>query len=263
MRRLLALLLLLAAPAWALSPEEAAYVAERDRANAALEANWDQDTHDRAVESLTRQLRRIVGPPPKGFDDSSEMNTTLCCGVGSSKLDGMAFGDVVVTTEGLLRHWLAALKPPRDVATGIEEGADLYSSGLVGDAAVDVYATVPIARPAGAARAMAHLALASQAGSLWPPQEIGVIVQKGDRVFVTYRKVTTVPSLPACEAVLAKGMADARVAWQAGKRDDSDRLEAAASTAYVDCWNAHAREAAAWPAILRQAQALADAFAAD
>jgi len=262
MRWLSALLLLLAAPAWALSPEEAAYIAERDRANAALEASWDQDIQDRAVEALTLKLRRIVGPP-KGFDGKGEMNTTLCCGVGAGKLDGMAYGDVVVTTEGLLGRWLGALNPPRDLAAGIEEGADLYASGLVGDAAVDVYATVPITRPPGATRAAAHLALASQAGSLWPPQEIGVIVQKGDRVFLAYRKVTTVPSLPACEAVLAKGMADARAAWQAGKRDDSERLEAAASTAYVDCWNAHAREATAWPAILQQAQALADAFSAD
>jgi hypothetical protein len=263
MRRVLVLLLLLAPPAWALTPEEAAYLAERDRANAALEANWDQEAYDRAVETLTPRLARIVGPPPKGLAGKGEMNTTPCCGVGSGKLDGMAFGDVVVTTEGLLRQWLTAQDPPRDVAAGIDEGVGIYTSGLVGDAAVEVYAPVPIARPAGATRATAHLALASQAGSLWPPQEIGVIVQKGDRVFLAYRKLATVPALPACEAVLAKGMDEARSMFQAGKREESLRLEADAETAYVDCWNAHAREAAAWPAILQQAQSLADALAAD
>ena len=268
MRSLLALLLLLAAPVLAaptgaLTPEEAAYLAERDRANAALEANWDQDTHDRAVESLTRQLKRIVGAPPQGFVGKSEMNTTLCCGVGAGQLDGMAYGDVVVTTEGLLGRWLAALDTPRDIAAGLEEGADLYSNGLVGDAAVTVFAKLPIVRPPGATRAVAHLALASQAAALWPPRQIGVIVQKGNRVFVTYQKVTTAPALPACEAALAKGLADARAAWEAGRRDDLPRLEAEAETAYVSCWNAHAREAAAWPAVLQQAQHLADAFAAD
>jgi hypothetical protein len=263
MRRVLALLLLIVPPAWALSPDEAAYIAERDRVNAALEANWDQAAHDRAVETLTQKLRRIVGQPLKGFDGNSEMNTTLCCGVGAYKLDGMAFGEVVVTTEGLLRHWLAAQDPPRDLETGLKEGAGLYSAGLVGDAAVDVYAALPIVRPPGATRAVAHLALASQAGSFWPPQEIGVVVQKGDRILLTYRKVAQQPALPACEAALAKAMAGARTAWQAGRRDDSTRLEAEAETAHVECWNAHAREAAAWPAILQQAQRLADAFAAD
>jgi hypothetical protein len=268
MRALLALLLLLAAPALAApagaqTPQEAAYLAERDRANAALEANWDQDAHDRAVESLTRQIKRIVGPPLHGFNGKSEMNTTLCCGVGSGKLDGMAYGDVVVTTEGLLGRWLAALGTPRDVAAGIEEGADLYSNGLVGEAAVTVYAGLPIVRPPGATRAVAHLALASQADALWPPQEIGVIVQKGERVFLTYQKVTTAPALPACDNALAQGLADARAAWEAGRRDDLPRLEAEAETAYVSCWNAHAREAAAWRALVQQAQQLADALAAD
>jgi len=263
MRRVLALLLLIAPPAWALNPEEAAYIAERDRANAALDANWDQDTHDRALETLTARLRRIVGPPPKGLEGRGEINTTLCCGVGAYKLDGLAFGNVVVTTEGLLRHWLAAQDPPRDLAVGLKDGTAVYSSGLVGDAAVDVYATLPIARPPGAVQAVAHLALASQAGSFWPPQEVGVIVQKGERVLLTYQKLATVPALPVCETVLAKGMADARAAWQGGRREHSSRLEAEAETAYLDCWNAHAREAPAYSAILQQAQRLADAFAAD
>jgi hypothetical protein len=228
-----------------------------------LEANWDQSTYDRAIGSLTPQIRRIVGPPPRGFDGKSRMNTTLCCGVGSGKLDGMAYGDVVVTTEALLGRWLAARDTPRDITVGIGEGADLYSWGLVGDAAVDIYAPLPITRPSGATRAVAHLALASQAGALWPPKEIGVIVQTGGRFFLTFQKVATAPALPACEAVLAKGVADAQAAWQAGKNDDAVGLQDAASKAYVGCWNAHAREATAWPAILQQAQQLADAFAAD
>jgi hypothetical protein len=268
MRALLALLLLLAAPVLAaptgaLTPDEAAYLAERDRANATLEANWDQDTHDRAVESLARQLKRIVGPPPQDFHGAGTMNTTLCCGVGAGHLDGMAFGDVVVTTEGLLGHWLAELDTPRDLDAGLKDGADLYTNGLVGDAAVSIYATLPIVRPPGATRAVAHLALASQAGALWPPQQIGVIVQKGDRVFVTFQKVTTVAALPACEAALAKRLAEGRAAWQAGQRDELPRSEAEGEAAYLSCWNAHAREAAAWPALLQQAQQLADAFAAD
>ena len=84
---------------------------------------------------------------------------------------------------------------------------------------------------------------------------------KGDRVFITLLKVAQVPALPACEAVHAKGMAQARA--DARKTDDAPRLEAEAEAAYVRCWNEHAREASAYPAILLQAQRLADAFASD
>ena len=262
---LLALFLLLAPPACALTPEEAAYIAERDKAIAALELKWSNEGHDRAIAALTPRLRRIVGAPPKGAGGEPQMTPDgLCCGVGSSKIDGMMYGEVVVTTEGLLRHWLNEKpKPPLDLEAGIDQGSELYSTGIVGDAAVDVYATLPIVQPPGTTRAVAHLAFASQAGSLWPPKDLGVIVWKGDRVFITFRDVVQVPELPACEAVLAKGMAEARRAWDARKTDDAPRLEAEASAAYVACWNAHVREAAAYPAILRQAQDLADAFAAD
>ena len=67
MRTVLAFLLLLATPAWALSPEEAAYIAARDRAASALEQKWDSAAHDKAIGTLTPMLRRIVGSPPKGY----------------------------------------------------------------------------------------------------------------------------------------------------------------------------------------------------
>ena len=265
MRRLLGLLLLIAAPAYALTPDEAAYIAERDKAIAALELKWSNEAHDRAIAALAPRLRRIVGPPPKGTVGEASMTPdTLCCGVGSAKLDAMVFGEVVVTTEGLLRLWLGDKpKPPLALEAGLDEGSEIYSTGVVGDAAVEVYAPLPISRPTGATRAVAHLALASQAGSFWPPPDLGVIVWKGDRVFITFRKVAAVPALPACEAGLAGDMREATEAFAAGKVDDSIRLEGDASTAYVRCWAEHVREASAYPEILQQAQRLADAFAAD
>ncbi len=115
MRTILALLLLLASPALALSPEEAAYVAARDRAAAALEQKWDSAAHDKAIGTLTPMLRRIVGPPPKGYPGPGEMvRDSLCCGAGSDKLDAIAFGDAAVTTEGLARHWLGE-KPKQPI----------------------------------------------------------------------------------------------------------------------------------------------------
>ena len=194
MRTVLALLLLLATPAWALSPEEAAYIAARDRAASALEQKWDSAAHDKAIGTLTPMLRRIVGPPPKGFPGPGEMvRDSLCCGVGSDKLDAIAFGDAAVTTEGLARHWLGEKpKQPIDLEAKLREGEDLYF-GLTGDAAVTVYAALPIERPPGTVQAVAHLALASQSGALSPPREIGVIVRKGTRLFLYLDKAAVAP----------------------------------------------------------------------
>jgi hypothetical protein len=264
MRTVLALLLLVAAPAWALSPEEAAYVAARDRAAATLERKWDSAAHDKAIGALTPMLRRIVGPPPKGYPGPGEMvRDSLCCGAGSDKLDAIAFGDAAVTTEGLARHWLGEKpKQPIDLEAKLREGEDLYF-GLTGDAAVTVYAALPIERPTGAVRAFAHLALASQSGAFGPPREIGVIVQKGGRLFLILDKATVEPELSACEAPLAAALDKAKAVRAAGKVDDSFALENEASDAYVRCWSMRVRETTAYPALMQQAQRLADSLVSD
>lgn len=264
MRIVLTFLLLLAAPAWALSPEEATYIAARNQAAAALEQKWDSAAHDKAIGTLTPRLRRIVGPPPKGFPGPGEMvRDALCCGGASDKLDAIAFGDAAVTTEGLARHWLGE-KPrqPIDLDAKLREGEDLYV-GLTGDAAVTVYAALPIERPAGAAQAVAHLALASQAGAFSPPREIGVILRKGGRLFLYLDKASAAPELPACEEPLAAALQRATAFRAAGKVDESFALENEASDAYVRCWSLRVREATAYPALLQQAQRIADALAAD
>lgn len=264
MRTFLAFLLLLAAPAWALSPEEAAYIAARDRAAAALEQKWDSAAHDKAIGTLTPMLRRIVGPPPKGFPGPGEMvRDSLCCGASSDKLDAIAFGDAAVTTEGLARHWLGEKpKQPIDLVAKLTEGEDLYS-GLTGDAAVTVYAILPIERPAGTVRAVAHLVLASQAGAFVPPREIGVVVQKGGRLFLYLDKAAATPELAACEAPLAADLDKAKSVRAAGKVDESFALENEASDAYVRCWSTRIRETAAYPALVQQAQRVAESLAAD
>jgi len=264
MRTVLALLLLAASPAWALSPEEAAYVAARDRAAAALEQKWDSAAHDKAMGILTPMLRRIVGPPPKGFPGPGEMvRDSLCCGAGSDRLDAIAFGDAAVTTEGLARHWLGEKpKQPVDLDAKLRDGEDLYF-GLTGDAAVTIYAALPIERPTGTIQAVAHLALASQAGAFGPPREIGVIVRKGGRLFLYLDKAAATAELPACEAPLAAALDKARAARAAGKADDSFALENEASDAYVRCWSDRVRETTAYPALVKEAQRIADSLAAD
>jgi hypothetical protein len=188
---------------------------------------------------------------------------SLCCGAGSDKLDAIAFGDAAVTTEGLARHWLGEKpKQPVDLEAKLKEGEDLYF-GLTGDAAVTVYAALPIERPTGAAQAVAHLALASQSGAFSPPREIGIIVRKGGRLFLYLDKADAVPELPACEDPLAAALDKAKAVRAIGKIDESFALENEASDAYVRCWSLRVRETAAYPALVRQAQRLADSLAAD
>ncbi len=49
----------------------------------------------------------------------------------------------------------------------------------------------------------------------------------------------------------------------AGKVDESFALESEAESAYVGCWGTHIREAAAYPALVQQAQRVADSLASD
>ena len=142
-----------------------------------------------------------------------------------------------MTTEGLARHWLGEKpKQPIDLEAKLREGEDLYF-GLTGDAAVTVFAALPIERPPGTVQAVAHLALASQSGAFSPPREIGVIVQKGGRLFLYLDKADAAPELPACEAPLAAALDKAKAVRAAGKADDSFALENEASDAYVRCWS--------------------------
>lgn len=264
MRTVLTFLLLIASPALALSPEEAAYITARDRAAAALEHKWDNAAHDKAIGILTPMLRRIVGPPPKGYPGPGEMvRDSLCCGAASDKLDAIAFGDAAVTTEGLARHWLGEKpKQPVDLDAKVREGEELYL-GLTGDAAVTIYAALPVERPAGAAQAVAHLALVSQAGAFSPPGEVGVMVRKAGRLVMYLDKAAVAPELPACEAPLAAALDKAKTARAVGKVDESFTLENEASEAYIRCWSQRAREASAYPALVQQAQRLADSLAGE
>ncbi|MCX7362760.1 MAG: hypothetical protein NTV97_13000 [Alphaproteobacteria bacterium] len=269
-RTILLLMLLAASSAWAQSPEERAYLAERDRAITALEKKYDVEEYKRVSDALEARLRRIVGPvaPPRGFALPGHFSPdTLCCGVGAGKLDGIAFaasddtqGTVIVTTESLLLHWLGEQKMPTPPESALRSGG-FYTKAIVGDAAVDTFAFLPIAKPASATVAVAALALASQGGALWPPREIAVSVLKGGKAYVAFVEAKPLPEpIAACEAVLEDFQDKTKAMYAAGKSDDASRIAAEGETAYVDCWRTHAKDDPAFPGFVRQAQALADAL---
>ena len=147
----LILLLSAAAPAGAQSPEQA-YIAARSEAAAGLEATKG-DALDKglleAQRSLEPKLRALIGPlvAPPGFSGAGEFHpTALCCDMGAGALDGISFGNqqdgnVVVTTEGLLRLWYGA-----DPKAALENDSFRYADGLGTDAAVSPVVTLPIVR---------------------------------------------------------------------------------------------------------------------
>ena len=253
MRTILLVFLLFAAPsAWSQSPDERAYLTERNAAVAAFQKKPTQVEHKRLGDALQARLRRIVGRnvPPKGFADPTTFSPdTLCCGMTTRRLDGLGFaaiddtnGSVIVTTESLLRNWLAEQKLPAASESTFRIG-DFYTKAIVGDADVTLFAPLPIAKPAGATVAVAALALASQMGASSPPRLIAVTVLKGGRAYVALVGATPKPEpIAACDAVLKQSQGEA---------------------AFVKCWGERMKDEPAFAVLTRQAQALAEAFAAE
>jgi len=311
MRMVLIVFLLIAAPrAWAQSPEKA-YVAARVQMGAVLEEKSKSadafDTtkpgggawyaaHDQAKSNLEAQLRRVMGPvpSPKGFSGAGTFSPdTLCCGLGVGMLDGILFqsgsGSVLVTTESLLRLWLQEHKNwwkndplATDPKTALQSST-FYTQAISADAAVTVFARLPIRAPAGATLAVAELATQCN-GSCSLPLRIAVAVIKGGRVYVALvdaaLPATTpgaAPPLSACDAVW-KDFHDryktAYAAYEAAKATSrayellqaASRLETEGGAAVDKCRKNRAqgdgKGDAAFPGLTRQAQDLADALVA-
>lgn len=260
MRAILLVSLLLAAPSvWAQSPDERAYLTERNGAIAALQKKFDEAQHKRLSATLEARLRRLMvrTAPPKGFAEPGAFSPdTLCCGTMTRRLDGLRFaatdeagGSVIVTTDGLLRTWLAEQKLPAASESAFRTG-DFYTKAIVGEADVTLFAALPIVKPAGATVAVAALALASQMGASSPPRQIAVSVLKGGRAYVAL--VTAMPRpapIAACDSVR--------------KELQSRATATQGEAAFVKCWTERAKDEPAFAGLTRQSQALAEAFAAE
>jgi hypothetical protein len=306
MRTVLIILLLFAAPfARAQSPEQA-YIAARVQMGAVLDEKSKSadafDTtkpgggtwfaaHDQAKSTLEAQLRRLMGPvpSPKGFSGAGTFSLdALCCGLGAGMLDGILFrngnGSVLVTTESLLRLWLKEHKNwwkddplSSDPRTAFQSSA-FYTQAITTDAAVTLFAPLPIRAPAGASLAVAELALQCN-GFCSLPQYITVAVVKGGKVYVALvdaaLPATTQGGAPpgVCDAVW-KDFYDryktADAAYEAAKKttkayellEAAGRIETAGGAAVDQCRKNRAKGDAAFPGLTRQAQDLADALAA-
>ena len=280
--------LMLAAPAGA-TPAEDAYIAARDAAIAKIKAALDAEPKnptggdddkvlalDQAAHAaLEPQMRAIVGPLAiEGMRGQAALNLdTLMEGDEDfGLLDGLVYGGVdaktrvIVTTDGLFRHWLAEHKNwwgkdspslPQEPGAVVKDD-DFYTQAVMTDAAIVRFADLPIRAPANAAFAYAMLASRTQDQIPSKADEIFVTLGQGGRVFVAYSKdFHAVGPIPACEALrkdLAEKAADA--AQHPQTNQDPDALSAESDAAFLRCFAEKAPQLPAFAAAVDAAQAL-------
>lgn len=280
------LAVLLATVAHAVPPDDA-YLSARDAAFAAIKKGAGEAEQQRLRADLEAQLRRLVRPLRlKAFSGPSAMSpdTLSSDDVGFGGLDGIRFANadqsdsVLVTTDGLLRQWLAAHKdwwkdlanPPAEPEAAFRSEA-FYTQAVSADAAVSIFSALPIRKPAGATVAVAHLVQQSQDLATEPPTEIAVAVIVGGEVFIALVTAEAKPApITACDALWQDYKTKSEALHERYRAsdlkdqasfDEAVKLENAGADALHKCWAEKASAEPAFPALTRQAQTLADMLA--
>jgi hypothetical protein len=171
-------------------------------------AEYDRQRHD--VEMRMREVVAPIGALP-GFPKGGTLNPALCCYGRMGALDGLLFeasggGRLIVSNEGLLRHWLeeskdfwpAGTRPPNDLSLLFHD-ANFYRWSGATDWPVTEFGGLPFGRPSNANAVGAFLA---SAGPQSWPEWIGVSVAKGSHVYVAVLKPKThIGPVAICEAI--------------------------------------------------------------
>ena len=262
-------LIVLAAPVQAAAPEQS-YLDLRDRYIAKFSKAKESDElskqHDAALKELTSELSGLMGPVTiKGLstDGKSNVDTLFRDDSGFGHLDGLGFasdGDkvqAVVTTTGLLRHWLRERREdglPQEIGAALR--SDRFYYYAIQDAAFAKYAELPVTKPAGASVAVAVLGLRGNGDLKGPPDEIDVVAIQGDKVFlVAARDVVKSAPIPTCEKVWKQMMA--KPVDKKDPRGDMTR-EDNAMTAFTVCFAKAAPSQSWFAAAVKKAQSQLD-----
>jgi hypothetical protein len=287
-------LALFAGGAVAASPEDD-YVAARDKDIARIKhlvaANADdkkvQAEQDKMIADLQSRLDANVGPfAVAGYPTAGKITLeTLSDGdIGFGQLDGMVHsaGDdgpqVIVTTRGLVDRWLrdrsaekdAELRLPANLEAALRDDG-FYTFAVSEDAAFGKTAELTIAKPAGADLVVAALGGFAQDIGPNPRQEIVVTLQKGGRVYIANQVAkTAIGKFDACEAIWTAATKTSEELWKAyenaGSKDDKllderSKAEDNGDKAYRACLVAKTPQQPYYPALVAEAQELADRLA--
>ena len=284
----IALLVAVAGPAAAATPTET-YLATKGKAVAALKHPEDAPRlpgHDKleadALRTLSSLIRTIVGPlGVRGFPAHGESNiVSLSDGdMESGHVDGIRVASpdktsLLVTTAPLVRSWLRAnawwaplpLDPATDVGKALLDGP-FYTQALASDAAVNVYAEVPLPPKRGGAVTHALLTKKSQdRAAPSPPDGLIVSVVRGGRVFIFDKPLKTARlAIAACETAWTAERDRIQLLFDAA-RDASDPAAAIqgpqgladkAEAAFLACYGEKLATQPFFPGLVRQAQELA------
>lgn len=278
--------------ALAASPEDD-YIAARDKAIAAIaalnSANAPVETLDaadaKARADLEGRLSTLLGPlavvdfPATG---TSNLESLSDADVGYGMLDGLRYArtdegpSLVATTRGLLDRWLRSRATETDanlkLPTGIDEALKLdafYTQAISSDAAFMGTLDFPLKKPEGADIAIARLGGWTQDVGPIGEQQVIVTLVKGNSVMIASAPAAQpVPKIAACEAIWTSADAAAqKLAAQASEQKD-EKVYDAANTAwekgdgdYRKCMGEHLPSDPVFPALLSQAQELADHMA--
>jgi len=251
-----------------------AYIARfADDTNAGNFGDDVMAAHDAALDDLEARLREIVGPVAlQGFSSEGtiSLDTLFDTDVGFGSLDGLLFStddseaSVLVTTDALVEAWLAAHRDwwdnftmPDALSDALKEES-FYIQAISADAAVARFAELPVTVPAGADHVYAMLDMRTQDLAVGVPDEIIVAVVGGGRFFLASAPVTApVHAIPACDAVWKDYEARAE-AQSDSDTDDPYELYAEGEVAYRSCFSGLAPDQDFYPAVVADAQALAD-----
>ncbi|MBZ9978280.1 hypothetical protein [Mesorhizobium sp. BR-1-1-10] len=277
--------------AYAASPEDD-YIAARDKAIAAIaameSANAPVETLDAANEKaradLEQRLSTLLGPfTVKGFPAAGRINieSLSSSDVGFGMLDGLRHGtedgpSIVASTRGLVERWLqsraaetdADLKLPTSFDAALKLDA-FYTQAIGSDAAFTGTLDFTLKTPDGADMAIARLGGWAQDVGPNYDQEIVVTLVKGNSVMIAEAPAAPpVPRIAACDAVWTAADAAAQKLVKQATDDSDENTSDAADAAWAKgdsdfraCMGKNLRDNPAFPALLAQAQTLADQMA--
>ena len=240
--------------------------------------------HDLALADLLKQLRRIVGPldlKDVVAEGKINLDRLVKGDEGFGMLDGVVHASaddktrIVVTTDLLFKRWLQEHRKwwgygnvPQEVDKALQSES-FYTQAISTDSAVSKYAELPIKKPAKASFAFAMLNARTQTDGPRPVDNIIVSVVQGGRVYVVSAEAgATIGPIPKCDAVWQEYEEKAGETYAAARefdpndknRPDGSKVRDQGDAAYHRCFAEQAPGEKSFPALLQQAQAIADAL---
>jgi hypothetical protein len=226
------------------------------------------------LSELAGLMKAIVGPVNiEGFSGNGDLNLeTLVKELGFGQADGLAFRSkeerLFVTTDEVLKRYVEQWPGlPKDLKE-LSGTGEFYRKTFSSDAAVTLYAEVPVTDTDPGSFVRAFLGLTAQDIGPFVPKSVFVFVSKGGHILAVYSPVATeIAEIPQCRSEwdeFEKKSAEAYEAYKAsGLRnqqafDQNIKLEEQGFEAYHRCYDREARNQEFFGPLKTQVQAIAD-----